>query len=357
MLSVIRNMDWKLNSAVLVLTAASLAELASIDMGLFWKQLLFVGIGMALMLAITRFDWRSFVNYRGVIMGIYAIILALLALTLAVAPKINGHRSWIKLGGFQLQASVFAGVALIIVLASFFRKGHRSIARISTLLHSFAYVAVPAGLIYLQGDLASALLMFSIWFGFVLVSGIRWRHLLVLLLVAAIVGGLGWGFFLKSYQKERILGLFNPTRDVLGINYHVIQAKIAIGSGGLFGKGFRQGTQVQLGFLPEAQTDFIFSAISEEWGLLAAFAVIGAFFAVIIRIIKIGLDEQNSFNQFVCLGSVIFFLASFAFNSGSNVGLLPVMGVPFPFLSYGGSHILAEFMLLGMIQSIKLRNE
>ena len=197
--------------------------------------------------------------------------------------------------------------------------------------------------------------MLSVWFGFVLVSGIRLQHLVAALTLFAVVGALGWAVFLEPYQKNRIVGVFFPDQDVLGVNYNVIQAKIAIGSAGFLGKGFGQGTQVQLGFLPEAHTDFIFSAVTEEWGLIAGFLLIGAFLAMIVRIVAIGLEERSNFGQFICLGTAIFFIANFIFNTGSNVGLLPVIGVPFPFLSYGGSHILAEFILLGMVQSIKLR--
>jgi rod shape determining protein RodA len=356
MISYLRNFDWKLNAAVLFLSAASLIGLASIRMDLFWKQLLFIGVGFVLMLFITHFDWRSFVNYRGVIFGIYAGALALLALTLVVAPSIRGNKAWIPIGPFQFQASVFANLALIIMLASFFRKSHRSIAQLSILVKSFIFFVIPAALVYLQPDLGSVLLMFSVWFGFVLVSGIQWRHLVSVFLIFVVLAGLGWAVFLKPYQKDRIVGVFFPNRDVLGVNYNVIQAKIAIGSAGLFGKGFKQGTQVQLGFLPEAHTDFIFSGIVEEWGLVTGFLLIGAFFMMIMRIVAIGLFERNNFNQFICLGTAIFLVANFIFNTGSNLGLVPVIGVPFPFLSYGGSHILAEFILLGMIQSIKLRN-
>lgn len=356
MISYLRHFDWKLNGAVLFLSAASLIGLASIRMDLFWKQLLFIGIGLILMTFITYFDWRSFVNYRGVIFGIYGIALALLALTLVIAPSIRGNKAWIPIGPFQLQGSVFANLALIVVLASFFRKSHRSIAQLSTLAKSFVFFAIPAALVYLQPDLGSVVLMFSVWFGFVLVSGIRWRHLVSVFMIFAIIAGLGWAVFLKPYQKDRIIGVFFPNRDALGVNYNVIQAKIAIGSAGLFGKGFRQGTQVQLGFLPEAHTDFIFSGITEEWGLIAGFLLIGSFFMMIMRIVAIGLFERNNFSQFICLGTAIFFVANFMLNTGSNIGLVPVIGVPYPFLSYGGSHILAEFILLGMIQSIKLRN-
>lgn len=355
MLSYLRHFDWKLNGAIALLSLAGLVELASINLDLFWKQLLFIGVGFVLMLFITYFDWRSFVNYRGVIVGIYATAVGLLLLTLAIAPEIRGNKAWIPIGPFQLQVSVFANLALIVVLASFFRKSHRSIAHFSTLAISFIYFAIPAALVYLQPDLGSVLLMFSVWFGFVLVSGIRWRHLVAAFTIFAMIGALGWVVFLKPYQKDRITGVFFPDRDVLGVNYNVIQAKIAIGSAGFFGKGFKQGTQVQLGFLPEAHTDFIFSAVTEELGLVAGFLLIGAFFVMIVRIVFIGLEERNNFNQFICLGTAVFFIANFVFNTGSNVGLVPVIGVPYPFLSYGGSHIIAEFILLGMIQSIKLR--
>lgn len=356
MFSYLRHFDWKLNGAVAFLSLASLVGLASISMDLFWKQLLFMGIGLVLMVFSTYFDWRSFANYRGVTLGIYGVSIFLLALTLVVAPEIRGNKAWIPIGPFQFQASVFANLALIIVLASFFRKSHRSIAHLSTLGRSFIYFAIPAALVYLQPDLGSVLLMFSVWFGFVLVSGIRWRHLVAAFMIFAVIGAFGWMVFLKPYQKDRIVGVFFPDRDVLGVNYNVIQAKIAIGSAGLLGKGFKQGTQVQLGFLPEAHTDFIFSGITEEWGLVTGFLLIAAFFWMIVRIVIIGLAERNNFNQFVCLGTALFFLANFVFNTGSNIGLLPVIGVPYPFLSYGGSHILAEFILLGMIQSIRLRN-
>ncbi|HAS94805.1 TPA: rod shape-determining protein RodA [Candidatus Wolfebacteria bacterium] len=356
MFSYLRHFDWKLNGAVALLSLASLVGLASISMDLFWKQLLFIVIGLVLMLFVTYFDWRSFANYRGVILGVYGVAIFLLILTLIIAPEIRGNKAWIPIGPFQFQASVFANLALIIVLASFFRKGHRSIAHLSTLAKSFIYFAIPAGLVYLQPDLGSVLLMFSVWFGFVLVSGIRWRHLVAAFMIFDVIGALGWAVFLKPYQMDRIVGVFFPDRDVLGVNYNVIQAKIAIGSAGLFGKGFGQGTQVQLGFLPEAHTDFIFSGITEEWGLITGFLLIGAFFWIIVRIVAIGLVERNSFSQFICLGIALFLLANFVFNTGSNIGLVPVIGVPYPFLSYGGSHILAEFILLGMIQSIKLRN-
>ncbi len=357
MISLIKKLDWKLNFAILFLVAMSLVSLLGQDISLFWKQIAWLILGSVFAFAIIKFDWRSFVNYDWAIWGVYSIANFFLLVTLVVAPKVGGHMSWIPLGPFKFQASTFAALALIIVLASFFKKEHKGIAHISNILKSFVYFAIPAGLVALQPDLGSILLLFFIWVGFVLVSGIKWKHLLAAVLIFSVLGVGMWFGVLKAYQKDRITGLFFPNKDVLGINYNVIQAKIAIGSAGIFGKGFGQGTQVQLGFLPEAQTDFIFSAIIEEWGLVAAFLMIAAFFVMILRIVSIGMDDANSFNQFICLGTALFFCANFTFNTGSNVGLLPVVGVPFPFLSYGGSHILIEMLLVGMVQSIRARKE
>ena len=164
-----------------------------------------------------------------------------------------------------------------------------------------------------------------------------------------------WQSVLQDYQKERIVGVFFSERDVLGINYSVIQSKIAIGSAGFFGKGFNQGTQIQLGFLPEAQTDFIFAALIEEWGIFGGMLIIAAFMFLILRIITIGMETDNNFNRFLCLGTVVLFGVQFVLNVGSNLGLTPVIGVTFPFLSYGGSSILINLILIGIIQSIATR--
>jgi len=350
-----KNMDWQINFAVLFLGAASLLSLFSAKPDLFYKQLLFLGIGIALIFLIIVFDWRPFVNYRGAILAMYFLIIVLLIATYFFAPVVRGVRGWLMIGSFQLQISEFAKLALIIIFAGFFKKKHITIARVSNLLVSFLYFAVPAGLVAIQPDLGSAIVLFAIWFGFLLVSGIRLKHLIVSLLIFAVIVATMWLSVLKPYQKERVMGVFFPARDVLGINYNVIQSKIAIGSAGFFGKGFGQGTQVQLGFLPEAQTDFIFAALTEEFGLIAGFLAIAAFVVLVLRIIKIGLDSDVNFNRFVCLGAAILFITQFSLNIGSNLGLTPVIGVTFPFLSYGGSSLLTNLAIIGIIQSIVVR--
>lgn len=344
-----------MNFAVLFLGAVGLSSLASAKPDLFYKQLLFWLIGIAFVFLIIAFDWRSLINYRGITLGFYFIIIALLIVTYFFAPVVRGVKGWLMVGSFQFQASEFAKLALIIVFAGFFKKKHISIARVSNLLVSFVYFFIPALLVAIQPDFGTAIILFFIWFGFLLVSGLRPKHIIISLLIFFVVATAMWFSVLKDYQKERIVGVFFPERDALGINYNVIQSKIAIGSAGFFGKGFGQGTQVQLGFLPEAQTDFIFAALIEEFGLISGFLAIATFTILIFRIIRIGVDSEINFNRFICLGSAILFITQFILNIGSNLGFMPVIGVTFPFLSYGGSSLLTNLIILGIIQSIVVR--
>jgi len=354
-MNIIKQQDWKLNFAVLFLGAMSLLSLASAKPDLFYKQLLFWFIGIAFVFLIVAFDWRSLINYRGITLGFYFIIIALLIVTYFFAPVVRGVKGWLMVGSFQFQASEFAKLALIIVFAGFFKKKHISIARVSNLLVSFVYFFIPALLVAIQPDFGTAIVLFFIWFGFLLVSGLRQKHIIVSLLIFSVVAAVMWFSILENYQKERIIGVFFPGRDALGINYNVIQSKIAIGSAGFFGKGFGQGTQVQLGFLPEAQTDFILAALIEEFGLISGFLAIMAFIILIFRIIRIGIDSEINFNRFICLGAAILFIIQFILNIGSNLGFMPVIGVTFPFLSYGGSSLLTNLIILGIIQSIVVR--
>lgn len=352
MFSLFKQLDWKLNLAILFLISAGFLNLFSTAPDLVYKQLISLGLGLLLAFLLIKFDWRPYINYRGAVFGIYAGVILLLILTYFFAPMIRGTRGWLAIGDFHFQVSELAKLVLIIVYAYFFSRKHIGIARLSNLVASFIYFVIPASFIAVQPDFGSVLILFCLWSGFLLVSGIPWRHLIVGLIIFLILGVISWQSVLKDYQKERIMGFLFPASDPLGVNYNVIQAKIAIGSAGFWGKGFGQGTQAQLGFLPEAQTDFVFAAFIEEWGLLSGFLLIAAFVFLILRIIKIGLNSDNNFNRFICLGAVILFISQFIFNVGSNLGLTPVVGVTFPFLSYGGSSLLTNLILVGIIQSI-----
>ncbi|MCL5224178.1 MAG: rod shape-determining protein RodA [Patescibacteria group bacterium] len=346
--------SWLLGS-VLFLMAASLVTLSSIDQTLFIRQIVWVAIAIVVMLILPYLNLRAIFSYRWVILAIYLGSLSLLLLTDVVARSIRGHHSWIILGPILLQPSEFMKAALIILLSSFFAIRHVSIARWKTIAASFLYFVVPFILVLLQGDTGTALVLFAIWFGYLLISEIPWKYLLAFFLVFVVVGAAAWNFGLANYQKQRIIGLFSPSYDPLGINYNVIQSKIAIGSGGLFGEGLGQATQVQLGFLPAASTDFIFSAFTEEWGVIGSLVLIGAFMLLIYRIVKVGLATDNNFSRFICLGTVIFILAHLIINIGSNMGFLPVIGIGLPLVSYGGSNLLTVATLVGIIQNIAKR--
>ncbi len=356
MIALLKQLDWRLNLAVLFLIAAGILSLISTSPNFVYKQFIALGIGLFLTFLLIKFDWRALVNYRGVIFGLYIFVILLLILAYFFAPVIRGTRGWFVIGDFRFQISELVKLVLIVVYAHFFSKKHIGMARLPNLLASFFYFIIPAALVGVQPDFGSVLILFCLWLGFLLVSGIPWKYLAIGLIIFSVLGTIFWNSVLKDYQKERILGFLFPGRDPLGVNYNVIQSKIAIGSAGFFGKGFGQGTQSQLGFLPEAQTDFIFAAFIEEWGLVSGFILIGVFAYLILRIIKIGLDSENNFNRFICLGTAILFIVQFIFNVGSNLGLTPVIGVTFPFLSYGGSSLLTNLILLGIIQSISVRS-
>jgi len=211
------------------------------------------------------------------------------------------------------------------------------------------YVFLPALLIYLQPDLGSVLVILLLWLGILVVSGIKLRHFLVLTLIGIIVLALSWNFFLKDYQKERIISFVTPEYQILEIGWSQRQAKIAIASGGLLGKGFLKGSQTQNGFLSEPQTDFIISAIAEEFGFMAVISVLALFLLLFWRIIKV------AFRLFVA-GTGIIIIAQVFINLGSNLGFLPVIGIPLPFVSYGGSFLLSIFIALGIIQNIKINS-
>ncbi len=353
--SYLRRMDWVVNGCVAFLACVSLVAIASARPAELMQQSIAFGIGIALLVLFAGIDWRPLAAHRSVIFSIYVVGVALLIATYFFAPTIRATRSWLVVGPVQFQTSEFMKVVLIILYSYYFAHRHTAIAEWRNILIPFLYALLPVGLILLQPDMGSGLIIMGLWVVYLFVSGLRLRHVLLGLGIAVLVAFLGWNY-LQGYQRERIKGLFNPQYDPLGVNYNVIQSKIAIGSGGLLGRGFRQGTQTQLGFLPEPANDFIFSSIAEEWGALGVFALLGAFSLLIGRILYIGLTAQGNFGKLICLGTAGLLLLHMAFNIGSAVGFMPVVGVPLPLVSYGGSSLLTFFMALGIVQSIAIRS-
>ena len=348
--------DWGLSSTAILLMAIGLITLASNPVSdFFWRQLVWVFIALVLIFGLPLINLRAIFNYRWLILGIYFFVLSLLVITYFFAPTIGGVRSWLQVGPVQVQASEFMKAALIILLSSFFALRHVAIAQPRVILISFLYFLIPTILVLLQPDLGTSLALFGIWFGYLLVSELPLRHIAIACLAFILVGILAWNFGLAEYQKERITALFSPEADPLGVNYSVLQSKIAIGSAGVFGKGFGQGTQVQLGFLPAAETDFIFSAFVEEWGLVGGLFVIAAFLYLIYRILQLGMGSYNNFAKFISLGTAITLFIHFSVNLGSALGLLPVIGISLPLVSYGGSNLLTIATLIGIIAGVHER--
>ncbi len=354
-MKIISRTDLRLNLAVIILLSIGLISLLSSSPINFYKQLFWIILGSLFAFVIIFIDVKSFFRNNGFVFSLYALMNILLLATVFFAPKIKGNGAWLVVGPFQFQPSEIAKVILVIFLAYFFSKKHTGIAFWGTVLSSFMYAIIPIFLIMLQPDLGSAVIMFVIWGGFVLFSGLPIKKILISAIVAICAFVALWGFVLQDYQKDRIVGVFNPELDPLGVNYSVIQSKISIGSGGFWGKGFEQGTQVQLGFLPEAQTDFIFAAIAEEGGLIASVILILIFFYMLVRIIKIGIASEENMLKFISLGAGIVFFIQFLINVGSNVGIFPVIGVTLPFVSYGGSSVFSSIFLIGVIQSLYAR--
>ena len=280
----------------------------------------------------------------------------LLALAYFTAPVIRETRSWLVFGSFTVQPVELVKIALILLYAQYFSRRHLSVARWKNIFTSFFLFAIPAGLVAILPDLGSALILFGVWFGFLLVSGLPPKRVVPTVLVFIVAGVFLWTSVLKDYQRDRIAGVFFPERDALGINYSVIQSKIAIGSGGFFGKGYDQGPQTQLGFLTEPAGDFILSAIIEEWGLLGGIVVLGSFLWLIFGIIRTGMLANQNFEKFVCLGIVMVFGLQFLLNAGSATGVTPVVGVTFPFVSYGGSSLVVNFFLLPLVYAIRRKS-
>jgi rod shape determining protein RodA len=351
-----RTMDWRMITALAVIAAASLVTLASVEPDFFVRQILWYGLAVAIIFGATFIDWRWLGSQGWFRYALYGAGLLLLIATHLQGTVIRGTKSWLVIGGFQFEPSEFMKLGLIVLLAHFFARRHLEAWHGGNVLFLLLAVGIPVALTMLHPDLGSALIILLVALGIFLSSGIHMKRFLVGLVLACIAAVLLWSFALAPYQKARITGFLFPERDPLGVSYNVIQSKIAIGSAGLFGKGFEGGTQARLQFLPAAHNDFLFAAFVEEWGMVGALVLIFAFLVVIVRVLSVGAHARENFSRFVAIGTATLFLAQFFVNVGSNVGLLPVTGLTLPFFSYGGSSLLTTALLVGIIQHIHVES-
>ncbi|MDP2910089.1 MAG: FtsW/RodA/SpoVE family cell cycle protein [bacterium] len=354
----LKQLDWKLNISALILSCIGLVSIFSIsagrgDFGNFYKQIFFLATGLVLMFLLSIFDWRGFKDNSYLILVLYFICIILLAGLLIFAPQTRGIKGWYRLGFFSFDPIGITIVVLIILLSKFFSKRHIEMYKIHHVALSGFYTLLPFVLIAKQPNLGSALVLIAIWLGVLIVSGIKYKHLLLLAVCGILIFSVAWSFFLRDYQKKRITSFLNPSVETLGMNWSQTQSKIAIGSGGLLGQGFSEGSQTQNGFLSEPYTDFIFSAYAEEFGMVGVSILLLVFLFFLWRILRFALTADSNFPRLFASGFAMFIFFQAFVNIGMNLGVLPVIGLPMPLISYGGSNLIAIFAGLGILQSIK----
>ncbi len=316
----------------------------------YQKQLVWGGIGLAGMVFFTLFNYR---NLNSLSWPFYVGSLLLLAAVPIWGVTVSGAQRWLSLGFANIQPSEIAKICLLLMGARLLSRGAKPLDFKGLFLVLLVGI-VPAGLIMEQPDLGSALNLLLLLGGMILYRGLTWRVLKTAIVAIPAIAPLGW-FFLHDYQKERILTFLNPGRDPLGAGYHIIQSQIAIGSGQLWGKGFLGGTQSQLRFLPEKHTDFAVAVFSEEWGFVGSIFLLSLFCLFLYSIFATAKDAKDRFGSFLCAGVFFYFFWQMLVNMGMVLGLMPVVGIPLPFISYGGSATLVNFCLIGLVLNVSMR--
>lgn len=351
----LREIDIPLLFLVLALCIISIVNIYGIggsDYSLFKKQIIFIIIGLVLMTLFSFFNYRYLKNNSLPVLLLYLASLFLLALTFYFR-SIRGTNSWLILGDLTFEPAELTKLCLIILMAKYFSQRHVHIYQFRHVIISGLYFIIPALLMINQPDLGSAIILSLIWVSLLFAAGINKKHFAALILIGAVISSGGWMFVLKPYQKARIASFLDQGSDPLGSGYNLIQSKIAIGSGFWFGNGIGEGSQTDLGFLPEPHNDFIFAALAEQLGFIGGITVLGLALVLIYRILLIGATTTANFGKLFSVGLAMFVFTHVFISAGVNVGLLPVTGLPFPFLSSGGSNLLSIMTGLGILQSIK----
>jgi len=319
---------------------------------LFYRQILWFGIGIIAMFLFAYMDYRM---WKKISFILYIITLLLILLTIVKGRSAYGAQRWLSLGFFSFQPSEIAKFSILLMLANYFddhwyENGHS----IKSLIIPLLYIMIPFILIIKQPDLGTAIIVLLIGASIILFAGIRLKTFLLLVLAFVIILPLGW-HFMKGYQKARLVAFVDPYKDPLGSGYHLLQSRIAVGSGKLFGVGYLKGTQSHLNFLPESHTDFIFSVLAEEWGFAGSIFVILLFTFIIIEGFNISRYAKDRFGVILAFGITVSIFIQFFINIGMSTGILPVVGITLPFMSYGGTSVLIFMMELGILMSIYIR--
>ncbi|HEY8739497.1 MAG TPA: rod shape-determining protein RodA [Candidatus Dormibacteraeota bacterium] len=354
--SLFRQYDFVLTIFLLMVLALGVTAIFSASGGHrveFVHQVIYIALGMALLAYFAITDYRSLGRLYGLT---YVSMMLLLVLVRVAGHQALGAQRWIYLGFFELQASEISKLLIIIVLARYFYERQPKIKQFSTFAVGGLLMAPPTLLILLQPDLGTAIVFLALFFGMAFMAGVPARYMLGALAIAGAILPLVISH-LHGYQQKRLVTFFNPGSDPQGAGYNILQAKIAVGSGGFFGKGFLTGTQGQLGFVPSRVTDFIFAIFSEEWGFIGALVLLALFTIVLLRVIRAAHLARDSFGTLLAFGVATMIFFQVVVNVGMNLGVMPVVGIPLPFISYGGSSMLTNLAAIGIVQSVLIHHK
>ena len=353
----LNRIDWLLFFFILPIIAAGLVTMKNFapseDASLFFnKQIIWIAVSFAVFFAFSFIDFR-FLKRTDVWVTLYVTTSLILFSLFIVGYVSNGAKSWFSFGFFSFQPVDMMKLVLVLILAKYFSRRHVEVRDIKHIFISGFYAFIPFVLVLLQPDFGSAMIIFFIWLGMVLVSGISKAHLFAVFAGGAVIFALFWSFVFAPYQKARIMNFIHPLTDIHGTGYNAFQSTIAVGSGEIIGKGLGFGTQSRLKFLPQSQADFVFAAYAEEWGFIGSVLILLLYCLVVWRILYSATLGAYNFEILFSMGIAIFFMSHILINIGMNLGLMPVTGIPLPFMSYGGSHLLFEFSGLGILMGMR----
>ena len=353
----IKDFDWGLLLISLLIAAIGILQIFSAVQGtkwkdLWWKQIIFVCVGLALMWIISSIDYHTLLGQVPVLYGATIVILILTAL---FGVKIFESRRWIALpGGFLFQISEFAKLVMVLLVARFLTELRTESIHWKDLLKLCGLVGLPMLMVMRQPDLGTSMTYMPILVMGVFLAGLRWQYMLLIGAMAVVMLPASW-FLLKDYQKSRIQTFLDPSRDPKGDGYQVIQSKIAIGNGGMWGKGVTRGTQTRYQFLPVPHTDFIFAAFAEEHGFVGVVFVLGLYFLLFMQIVQNAQSAPDRGGMYICMCICATLLFHLLVNVGMVIGRMPVTGIPLPLMSNGGSGMLNTFMMIGLVNNVRLR--
>ncbi len=348
-----QHIDWVLLLLVAPLLGAGLITMKSFvgETPFFYQQVTWIVISLVVFFVISFFDFK-FLKKTKVISVLYLLLIGILLLLFLFGATNKGATSWFDFGAFSFQPVDFMKLLLVIVLAKYFSRRHVEIKNLKLIFISALYAGVPFLLVFLQPDFGSAMIIFMIWLGMAIVSGISKKHLLAVFGMGLVAFLFLWTFVFQDYQKARLQTFLNPLSDIQNTGYNAYQSTIAVGSGQLLGKGAGYGTQSRLKFLPEYETDFIFAAFSEEWGFIGSLTTLVLYLLIIWRILRQSIYGATNFEMLFGVGVSVMIMSHVIINVGMNIGMMPVTGINLPFMSYGGSHLLTSFIALGILSSM-----